>query len=397
MRRERESPFRRGRFLLSMRLRVLAFVLTMAEVAHAGGPAAATWSPASFAGSPTDGAYVASREDGTEMTGAFRTGKMEGSWRRTKGSTLLGSGTFSGGRGTWRSMFPDGKTMAEGRYVSNRPEGAWRFYHPSGNLAAEGSFHGVRAGAWRFYYDVSPPVPIAEGSFEGAAIAGVWRHYDARGQLLAVSRDVTPASWHDTPGGGHLLDVVPGADGVHHWVHQGVVGEDHYRIDLLSDGSEPLYVNEFGYLFDADGHRLEKVDGRWMAGDCHWSQARKNAAHAYDLVTFHGITSPLRWTTDLECEDRTRPIDEARARHVEHMASSIDRVRSPSPPFVEKLALGDPPPDEGDGCARDTFLMAHDLAKVIASYMTWYMEWPHVDGRFEQVLATLPGFSKKPP
>jgi hypothetical protein len=33
-----------------------------------------------------------------------------------------------------------------------------------------------------------------------------------------------------------------------------------------------------------------------------------------------------------------------------------------------------------------------DQAKLLAAHMTWYVEWPHVDGRFIQVFATLAGY-----
>jgi hypothetical protein len=29
---------------------------------------------------------------------------------------------------------------------------------------------------------------------------------------------------------------------------------------------------------------------------------------------------------------------------------------------------------------------------VLAENMTWYIEWPHIDGRFMTLYATLPGY-----
>jgi hypothetical protein len=34
-----------------------------------------------------------------------------------------------------------------------------------------------------------------------------------------------------------------------------------------------------------------------------------------------------------------------------------------------------------------------DLTKVLAENMTWYVEWPHVDGRFIALFRTLPGYA----
>lgn len=34
-----------------------------------------------------------------------------------------------------------------------------------------------------------------------------------------------------------------------------------------------------------------------------------------------------------------------------------------------------------------------DLAEVLASNMSWYIEWPHIDGRFVAVYAGLAGVS----
>ena len=34
-----------------------------------------------------------------------------------------------------------------------------------------------------------------------------------------------------------------------------------------------------------------------------------------------------------------------------------------------------------------------DLAKILAANMTWYIEWPHIDGRFVDVFSTLAGYN----
>jgi hypothetical protein len=35
-----------------------------------------------------------------------------------------------------------------------------------------------------------------------------------------------------------------------------------------------------------------------------------------------------------------------------------------------------------------------DLSKVLAANMTWFIEWPHIDGRFTEVYASLAGFTR---
>jgi hypothetical protein len=71
-------------------------------------------------------------------------------------------------------------------------------------------------------------------------------------------------------------------------------------------------------------------------------------------------------------------------------------VRSVSPEFLKAMILGDRTPDEvasalSEGDPR--VAGAGDLAKVLAANMAWYVEWPHVDGRFIQVFHTLAGYS----
>src|SRR6185503_8849241 len=112
---------------------------------------------------------------------------------------------------------------------SSLPHGAWTFFHESGNVAAEGRFeHGNRDGAWRFYYDTPARTPIATGAFTAGSIGGRWDHFDARGKLVAVSTVVTPAQWKY--GDGHLLEVVPYANGVQHAMHRGNMGADDWRL-----------------------------------------------------------------------------------------------------------------------------------------------------------------------
>jgi hypothetical protein len=65
-------------------------------------------------------------------------------------------------------------------------------------------------------------------------------------------------------------------------------------------------------------------------------------------------------------------------------------MRAQSPAFVREMVLriedGDDAPDDP---ARTK--IAGDLTRVLAAYTIGYLEWPHIDGRFERVFATMAG------
>jgi hypothetical protein len=366
-------------------------------------PVVEGWRPWDLAKSPLPNGAYANVSETEETHGTIKDGAMEGTWTRIDAQKHeVGRGTFAHGGGAWESKYPGGARLARGRYVHNHPEGTWRFYHQSGRLAAIGRFdNGIRSGEWQFFHDTSASNPIAIGSFDRGTVTGVWRHYDSHGQLLAVSRDRTPAQWSDwgRRPAGHLLDIVPGADGVHHWVHEGDVEGDFHRADMLLLGATQLFVVRQDTFYDADGNLLRRGDaGAWTKSDCHWSDARKHAAHAGDLVTLHGLVGVDFYAKKTQC-DEARSVSAARGRRYDAMLASIRGVRSPSPKVVRDLVLGDYG-GEGDDAnanesddARTAKEIAADLTKVLASNMTWYVEWPHVDGRFMEVFKTLAGYA----
>lgn len=328
-----------------------------------------------------DGVYA--KDD---LTGRFRRRQMEGTWlRTTSDGGVLGRGELRHGAGTWTSFYPEGGKLAEGRYEGSKPSGAWRFYHPSGQLAAEGRFaRGLRTGDWKFYYDAPDRTPIATGRFDHRGyVAGLWRHYDARGALLATSVVRTPAQFAKPDqlfwSIGYLVDVVPGADRIAHRIHQGSIDGDPIRLDELTsaDGEEQLYLREAGReVFDRDGKQLVKVDATWRADDCHWTATRRRAAARGDLVALHGL---LFAAADETC-DAGKPVSAARARRITTLVDSLGAVRAASPAFVQQLVLD----ESGE---------PSDLTNVIASSMSLDIEWPQVDGRFLQVFKTLPGYA----
>jgi antitoxin component YwqK of YwqJK toxin-antitoxin module len=394
-------------------------------------PMVEQWSPWHLAGKvgPRDGAYRNEIEyTGIVTRGAFRRRQMQGEWTRVDAKgRVLGKGQMASGAGTWRSYDRDGKKLAEGPYAASLPHGAWAFYHPSGHLAAEGRFErGVRSGAWRFYYDTAARTPIAAGGFDKGSIRGRWEHFDAGGRLVAVSSESTPSQWEYTAGG-HLLVVTPYASGVRHVVHSGNIMASDWRLDGFFKGDEQIYVHDHRgrRIFDAHGFELVKVDGAWHAADCGWSKTRKAAAQSGDITTLHGLLyldGQGESDTGRVCGSAAR-VSRERARRIDELLATERAVRTPSPEIVKKIASGqwqwpvkelreeevagdnevftetppEPPPapktaEELEDDARSAAQSA-DLTKTLATSMGWYLEFPHIDGRFIQVFYTLPGLT----
>lgn len=349
-----------------------------------------------------DGPYEQTALD-AKTHGTIAHGRMEGSWTRTNDDgKVIGSGTFTHGAGEWRSAYPDGALLAEGSYRKNLPTGTWRFYHHDGRLAATGRFQGGhRHGRWRFYQDDEKHTPVAVGSFVHGMTVGTWRHFDTQGHLLAVSRDQTPAQWPDwnLRPAGHLLSVVPEHDGLTHFIHEGNVSGDWHRLDLISLRDTRIYVLSGEYVYDAEGHRLAKDDaGTWRSTDCRWSNTRKNAARAGDLVTLHGLIYG-DFPEEHPCGTSSRPIADERARAIEHLLSRVRDVRSESSDMVKQIVLGDETiaelaaeEDSPKDLIKSRTRVPDDMVKVLASNMTWFVEFPHVDRRFLQVFSSLPGY-----
>jgi hypothetical protein len=392
-------------------------------------------------------------------SGNFRGGNMTGQWQMFADATgdahqhanelasgkepdpaervVIGQGVMKHGHGEWTSFYETGEKLAEGRYSHNEPEGRWKIYHRSGNLAAEGSFSaGTRVGPWRFYYDTPVAMLMAAGSFgEDGSVRGTWRHYDGDGKLLARSWRETPSQWDDTNydmngGEGSVLDVVPGADGVHHVVHQGTPGVDtdsySFSLDLFEKGHEKLYIaNLIGTetWYDASGAKLEHTAGGWTSSDCHWGAQRKEIAAAGDVARLDGVLSGAamaRATAAAKRERAGEQVDQdqkedlspvctgakiavsaARAARLDELLASRDQIRSATPQTVRDLILDqeeDATPSQEHGQSEEEKAWAKaqkleraDLAHLLAGNMAMYIEWPHIDRRFEQVYETMPG------
>lgn len=65
-------------------------------------------------------------------------------------------------------------------------------------------------------------------------------------------------------------------------------------------------------------------------------------------------------------------------------------MRAQSPAFVREMVLRiEDGEDDPDDPARTK--IAGDLTRVLAAYTIGYLEWPHIDGRFARVFATMAG------
>jgi hypothetical protein len=83
------------------------------------------------------------------------------------------------------------------------------------------------------------------------------------------------------------------------------------------------------------------------------------------------------------------------------MLAQLDTVRSQTPEFVRRLALGEPMVGPFDDTKeRDEYSRSgsgDDLPRLLAANMVWYVEWPHVDRRFIRLFQTIPGYWKGRP
>lgn len=366
---------------------------------------------------PADGAY-----DHRNARGTFRKARMEGAWvayarpdENDPAETIVGRGTLVAGAGAWTSFYEDGKTkLGEGPYVDNRAHGAWRLYHRSGNLAAEGNFaQGDRDGTWRFYHDTPARTPLAIGAFagQGGQVSGTWRHFDATGARVATTWRETPDQWSDRSwsvdgGEGSVIDVAAQPGEVAHRSHQGTVWSNPMSFERYALGAEQLYLHS-AYAretsYDARGWKLERSEtGAWTTSNCHWSEKRKVYAARGDLAPLHGVlyNEAHRRVKPEDSEpgggggvdetgpkcDGTTAVPAARAAVLERLHAAKERVHGVTPEMVRDEVLE----EEGEA-TTDRAAVPAELARVLQQTMVMYLEWPHIDGRFEQLFETLPG------
>jgi hypothetical protein len=386
---------------------------------------------------PADGPFAGeSYRHETKVTGTFHKKSLHGTWKVTsKDNVVVGTGDLAHGTGAWRSFYPDGKSkLAEGSYVNNVAHGAWTLYHPSGNLAATGSFtRGMRTGAWSFYNDTPDRKLLAAGAFDAqGSVTGTWRHHDADGNLLATT-------WAES---GSRIDVVPNADGVAHQIHQwsytGVGPSEWYTQELerFTLGGEQIYVHTTAFrslptkderfedakdptvVYDAGGHKLVRAITGWTSADCHWSKKRIAVAKQGELAWLHQMlfseVEKEAVTVRREPEYTMRDINgiaapvcdapvtvpAARAAVLDKLIAPREAMRSVAPTFVREMVLNSSPwgmkvSDEEvegeDEWVRETRQAASDLRRMLSAYTLRYVEWPHIDGRFDRLFGTMAG------
>jgi hypothetical protein len=87
------------------------------------------------------------------------------------------------------------------------------------------------------------------------------------------------------------------------------------------------------------------------------------------------------WSGELETADDEPAADEVTAADITEAA--------PAPPPAKQTA------EELEELEQQARLDAEaaDLTKTLGENMGWYVEFPHVDGKFIQVWYTLPGFT----
>lgn len=339
---------------------------------------------------PMDGAY----RDADGFEGRFANGQMVGEWRQTQNGVLTGRGTFQHGAGTWKSLRSDGTLLATGPFRASRADGAWRIFHPGGRVAAAGNMRGgKRDGTWRFHHDAHGQPLLAVGQFERGEALGAWKHYAIDGTLIATASG--------RAGKGFTLDGEPGRDRVRRTVRQGLPA-DSFRVDGFYLGGDRLYLTNEGNMFDADGNVLEQHEGVWRVRACQRPVALKTAARTGNIrALFPSLYAATRDDTrQHECAQTATPVPGPRAQHYQRMLTSLDSQHAPIPgfnvdPVWQKSALDQAPREDWQTALeqRPATGNPRDMVTYLASHMTWYIEFPHVDRTFERVYASLPGYN----
>ena len=336
-----------------------------------------------------DGDYKTTAEDGAITTGKFTKHQMTGEWKRVDAKgTVLGSGTFKNGSGTWTSFSADGNKLASGEFDASRAEGDWKIFYANGKVAAQGPMHkGRRNGSWTFFYD-DGKTKLSAGKFDKGETIGPWKHYGPDGKLVATA---SGKPW------AHLMLSVEPVGGVRHEVDQGYPA-DPYRVDAFFLGDDRLYIRDRARLYDGESNALDKVDGSWVARACRWPKTRVRAAKSGDTAAmFASFTSEHELASDEkedgECTGDPKPVAKAKAERLDKMLASRAQVHAPIPANAFHVATdSDNQHYEDDDASplagRDN---DSDFATYLADHQTWYIEYPHVDDPFTALYASLPG------
>jgi hypothetical protein len=93
-----------------------------------------------------------------------------------------------------------------------------------------------------------------------------------------------------------------------------------HRLDFLADGTEQIYVKDGDEheAYDKGGHKVSRVDGKWISSDCHWNRMQRMAATAGDVVTVHGLMLERPGTCDAGAA-----VSASRGKHLDAMMTTM--------------------------------------------------------------------------
>lgn len=104
-----------------------------------------------------------------------------------------------GGPVAVRSLYPDGKPLAEGQVTGKKQFGPWVYYYPSGTKQAVGSWDSDKqVGPWQWFYENGSP-QFAGGYVDKGLRDGTWRAWHANGKPAsegAYQYDRQNGPWH---------------------------------------------------------------------------------------------------------------------------------------------------------------------------------------------------------
>jgi len=269
---------------------------------------------------------------------------IDGSWLVTADGVTT-RGAWLGGQmhGLWTREDTDGHIVGRGEL--NRGRGTWTSFDASGRTLATGPFkRSYPAGAWRLFHTSGQLA--ARGSVARGQRIGAWTFYYDREGAVPIARGSFAR-------GGRVTGK---------WRH----------------------YDERGRVF-ATTTRGPDADA-WVAAACPWGASLEAAARRGDLFALRGRLQKSRRRQGLEetCTSLPRtPVAEPEAARLDRLMATLEGVRVPVPDFATDYLnkVADDSSEEPN----------KDLARVLAANMTCYVEWPHVDGAFANVFATLPG------
>ena len=159
--------------------------------------------------------------------------------------------------------------------------------------------------------------------------------------------------------GRFLLDVVAGRDGISHQIDQQGFTGDHHRLDMISKGSEHLYVQEgVDMIYDQGGNELVHEGSTWTAVDA-GGRRRSSATRATGRIEeLHDAIRDQRFGDTPSCAGesvklarRAREADRYDARigpcgpradaRTSCARSRSAKKRSPTPPIPDAAAPED--------------------------------------------------------